>query len=418
MYVMLRWRRYWQQQVPERGPFRVMAAGVLVTTAGEGAWYTSWAIYFTTVAGLRAAAVGVGLVIAGAVGLAAATPVSALADRLGPRDLLVFLVTVDGLSMAAFTLVRSFWLFVLVSVINTAADRASTGVKTAYVAGLSSPTTRIAQLARQRVASHVGYTLGAAAGAICLSIDTTAAFAALIGVNALTSLGYAGLLTRLPIVRGGPPAAARASSSIVHDRAFLAVVTSTGALSLCWGLVSTGLPLWLIRDTRLPTALAGVVIIINSLGIALLQVTASRGCGTARRASVRAVWSGGALAVACLLLASTRNAGGVLAGGVVIVAAVAHLAGELWFIASKWGLTLDLTPEGRTGQYQGAAATAQAAAQMISPAVMTVLIGSWGQPGWLVLAALFSVSGLTAIPATRWAIRTRPVPVTAAQPSR
>jgi hypothetical protein len=405
--------RYWRQQVPERGPFRVMAAGVLVTTVGEGAWYTSWAIYFTTIAGLSAAAVGIGLMIAGAAGLAGATPIGALADRIGPRNLLVALIAVDGLSMTAFIVVRSLGLFVLVAVINTGADRASTGVKTTYVAGLASPTTRVAQLARQRVASHAGYTLGAAAGAVCLSIDTTTSFTVLISVNALSSLIYAALLTRMPTTPVVPPPTARTPSSVVHDRAFLAVIASTGALSLCWGLVSTGLPLWLIRDTRLPAALAGAVIIINSIGIALFQVTASRGCDTARGASLRAVWSGAALAVACLLLASTRDAAGGLAAGVVIVAALAHLAGELWFISSKWGLTLNLTPQGRTGQYQGAAATAEAAAQMISPAVMTVLIGSWGQPGWLVLAAAFTVSGLAAVPTTRWAIRTRPSPTAA-----
>jgi hypothetical protein len=411
MYVMEWSRRYWRQQVPERGPFQWMAAGVLVTTAGEGAWYTTWAIYFTTIAGLSAAAVGIGLLIAGAIGLAAVTPVSALADRIGPRNLLAVLVAINGASMATFIVVRSFWLFVLVAAINTTADRAGAGVQTTYVAGLSSPATRITQLGRQRVAAHVGYTIGAAGGAICLSIDTTAAFTMLIGVNAVTSLVYAALLTQMPTVPAPTRTTTVTSSSVVHDSAFLAVIASTGALSLCWGLISTGLPLWLIRDTRLPpAALVGVVIIINSLGIAVFQVTASRGCNTARGASVRAVWSGAALAVACLLLASTRHAGGFLAAGVVIVAALTHLAGELWFIAAKWGLTLDLTPEGRTGQYQGAAATAEAAALMISPAIMTGLIGSWGQPGWFVLAALFAVSGLTAVPTTRWALRTRPSP--------
>lgn len=215
--------------------------------------------------------------------------------------------------MAAFTVVRSAVLFLLVAVVNTVADRASSGVKTTYVAGLVPPATRVGELARQRVASHVGYTLGAAAGAIALSIDTTAAFSTLIAINAFTSLIYAGLLAQGPAVAAQPRISSTRSRSIICDHALLAVVTSTGALSLCWGLVSTGLPLWLVRDTRLPVALAAAVIIINSLGIALLQVSASRGCDTARPASIRAVWSGGALALACLLLASTRGAAGLIA---------------------------------------------------------------------------------------------------------
>jgi hypothetical protein len=38
---------------------------------------------------------------------------------------------------------------------------------------------------------------------------------------------------------------------------------------------------------------------------------------------------------------------------------------------------------------------------------MTTLIADWGQPGWLVLAAIFLLPATAAIPATRWALRTR-----------
>lgn len=235
MYVMRFLWRYWRQQVPESGPLRVMALGVLVTTAGEGAWYTSWAIYFTTIAGLHVAVVGVGLFIAGGAALAAAAPLGGLADRLGPRSVLIALVAVDGLSMGAFAIVRSVVPFLLVAVVNTVADRASTGVKTTYVAGLVPRATRVGELARQRVASHVGYTLGAAAGAVALSIDTTAAFTTLITINALTSLIYAGLLSRAPAVVAQPRTPNTTLPSIVRDHAFLAVVASTGALSLAGG---------------------------------------------------------------------------------------------------------------------------------------------------------------------------------------
>ncbi|GAB2966298.1 MFS transporter [Amycolatopsis acidiphila] len=396
-------RRYWREQVPPLGPFRVLALGVLVTTAGEGAWYTTWAVYFTTAAGLPAASVGLGLLLAGAVALLAATPVGALADRLGPRTLLAVLIAVEGVSMAAFLCTSRFAVFLPVAVVNTVADRAAAGVRTAYVAGLADAGNRVGHLARQRVASHVGYTVGAAGGALCLSLHTAAAFHVVIVLNAATSLFHAALLARMPVV----PAARVRTPALARDPAFLAVATTTGLLSLCWGLVSTALPLWLLRNTGLPTALAGAVVIVNSLGVALLQVPASRGCTTVRRAAARALWSGAALAGACLVLAATAGGHGLLAAGLVLVAAGAHLAGELWFIAARWTLTLDLTPAGATGRYQGVTATAEAAAQMLSPAVMTVLIGTWGRSGWFVLAAVFLAAGAATVPATRWAVRTR-----------
>lgn len=409
MYVMGWLRSYFEQQIPRRGPLRSMAAGVLATTAGEGAWYTSWAIYFTTILGLSPAVVGLGLLTAGAAGLTAATPLGILADRLGPRNVLVVLVAADGLSMAAFTMVRTIPLFILVSIVNTAADRASGGVWTTYVAGLAAEDHRMAELARQRVASHVGYTAGAAGGAICLAIDTRLAFTVIIALNAATSLLYAATIARLPPVPAVPRRPREGKrSSVFGDWTFLAVAACTAVLSLCWGLVSTGLPLWLARHTHLPIALAAVVVIINSAGIAMLQVLASRGGNTLAKASWRAAASGGALAVACILFALTRNGSGPLAIILVLTAAGAHLCGELWFVAAQWSLTLGLTPAGATGQYQGFAAATQAGAQMISPAVMTLLIASWGQPGWLTLGGIFLIAGLAAIPATRYASTHRP----------
>jgi MFS family permease len=402
MYVMPDLMRYLREQIPSRGPFRVMAAGVLVTTLGEGAWYTSWAIYFTTVAGLSAAAVGTGLLVAGGIGLSVATPLGSLADRLGPRNILIALVIVDGLSMGAFALVHTFWPFLLVSVLNTGADRSSSGVKTTYVAELAPRRTRLAELARQRVASHVGYTVGAAGGAICLAVGTPTAFRILIALNAATSLVYAGLLTRVPTVKGRPR---RTRHGVYTDWAFLSVMACTGVLSLCWGIVSIGVPLWIIRHTHLPVALAAVVVIINSAGVATLQVVSSRGSTTVRGAAYRAVASGAALAVACVLLALTAGGSGAVPILLVVVAAGAHLTGELLFIAATWGLTLGLTPAGSTGQYQGAAATVQAATLMISPVAMTLLVAGWGRPGWLALAALFLTAGLATLPAARWAAR-------------
>jgi hypothetical protein len=35
-------------------------------------------------------------------------------------------------------------------------------------------------------------------------------------------------------------------------------------------------------------------------------------------------------------------------------------------------------------------------------------VADWGQPGWLVLAGIFLLPAVTAIPVTRWALRTRP----------
>jgi hypothetical protein len=86
-----------------------------------------------------------------------------------------------------------------------------------------------------------------------------------------------------------------------------------------------------------------------------------------------------------------------------------HTAGELVFVAASWGLSVPLMPADAPGEYQGVFATGEATALMAAPALMTTLVAGWGQPGWFVLAAIFLAPAAAAIPATRWALRTRPI---------
>src|SRR3954469_5451555 len=70
----------------QRRPVRRMAVGALVTSVGNGAWYTSWAVFLTRSVGLSPAAVGLGMTLAGGCAILFATPIGHLADRLGPRE--------------------------------------------------------------------------------------------------------------------------------------------------------------------------------------------------------------------------------------------------------------------------------------------------------------------------------------------
>jgi hypothetical protein len=60
-------------------------------------------------------------------------------------------------------------------------------------------------------------------------------------------------------------------------------------------------------------------------------------------------------------------------------------------------------------------ATGEATAQMLAPALMTMLVAGWGQPGWIVLAALFVLATVPAPPVTRWALAQRREPAAMTQ---
>lgn len=186
----------------------------------------------------------------------------------------------------------------------------------------------------------------------------------------------------------------------------MALAGVCGILTLCWGLMSAGLPLWISRDTRAPHALAGIVILISSLAIAALQVRFSEGVNGPAAAGV-ARRSGLSLAACCVLFALAAGRGSVPAAALVLGGGIAHVLGELWFVAASWGLSVPLMPPDRPAEYQGVFATGEALAIMLAPAVMTALVIPGGIGGWLALGLAFAAAGAAARPAAAWALRTR-----------
>jgi MFS family permease len=351
---------------------RRLAAGTLISAVGNGAWYTSWAIFLTRWIGLSPATVGIGMTIAGACGVAAAMPLGWIADRIGARGMFAGLLALQGLSAGAYVLVHGAASFLIVSCIAQVAGSGTGGPRNALVLGLCDRESRLEVLGQLRSVSHIGWAVGAVAGGAVIAVATQPAYLALLALNAGTYLVYALLVITVP--RVSAPASAesgRGGMRVVRDAPYMSLAGLMGVLALCWAMLSSGLPLWVTLHTHAPRAISAVVVLISSVGIAAFQVRVSREITAPRAAATGALLSGCALAASCLLFALTAGGGG--AGVIVLMAA---------------------------------------------PALMTTLIAGWGQPGWIALAVIFLVPGVAALPVTRWALRTRPVTAPAPPASR
>ena len=393
-----------------RGPLSRLAAGTLISAIGNGAWYTSWAIFLTRWIGLSPAAVGLGMTVAGACGVGAATPLGWIADRVGAREMFAGLLALQGLSAGAYVLVHGTASFLVVACLAQVAGSGTGGPRNALVLGLCDHEDRLEALGRLRAISHIGWALGAVAGGAVIAAATRPAYLALLALNGGTYLVYAALVITVPRVAapGRPRAPARAGLRVVRDAPYMSLAGLMGVLALCWAMLSSGLPLWVALHTHAPRSISVVVVLISSVGIAAFQVRVSRGITAPRAAATGTLLSGCALAASCLLFALTAGGGGVSVIGLMVAAASLHLAGELLFVASSWGLSVPLMPPDAPGEYQGVFATGEAVALTAAPVLMTTLIAGWGQPGWLALAAIFLVPAVAAVPVTQWALRTRP----------
>jgi hypothetical protein len=161
--------------VPEPGPLRVLAVSSLVNTFGNGLMFTTSALYFTRIVGLSAAQVGVGLSVAGFVGLLSGMPLGHLADRLGPREMQMALVSVVAVLTLLYTRVQSFWQFVVVASAIVFFDGGTRAARGALIARAVPYDRRVYARAYLRSITNVGITLGAAVAGIALHLDTPAA---------------------------------------------------------------------------------------------------------------------------------------------------------------------------------------------------------------------------------------------------
>ncbi|MEU0797790.1 MFS transporter [Amycolatopsis sp. NPDC005961] len=378
-----------------------------VSALGDGLWFTIWALYFTRILGLSPVTVGAGMAVASAVGMAAAVPLGAFADRAGTRSVLVVVTLVRAAAMAGYPAVRGTWSFLAVTILFTALATGGTAVRTALVTGLvADPARRMRVLAQQRVAQHVGYAVGAGLGALVLTADAPWAYTLAIAGNVVSFLVLAGTTLLVP-APAAVPARRSGARAVLGDRPYLCVAGVTAVLSLCWAMLSAGLPLWLSGSTRLPLGLGGIVVVLSSVGIAVFQVPFARFGRTTTRAARTAVVAGVLLAASCLLLATTSGGAGAGAVTVVVLAAVLHVVGELSYVAANWGLSVRLMREEAKGAYQGASEAATATVQMVGPGVFTLAIGGLGAWGWVLVAGVFLVAVAPIPRLARWAARTR-----------
>src|SRR3954470_16629849 len=309
-------------------PMRRIAAGTLISAIGNGAWYTSWALFLTRSVGLSPAQVGLGMTVAGGVGLLSATPLGWLADRVGAREVYVVLLVVQGVAALAYLAVASAAAFVLIACVAEAA-RASGGARNALVLGLCErEEDRLAALGALRSISHFGWAAGAVAGAVIIGVDSRPAYVALLVLNGASYFAYAVLVLTVPRVAVTPE---RRGLRVVRDRPYLTLAGLMGVLALCWAMMSSGLPLWVALHTDAPRSISAAIVVLNSLAIALLQVRVSRAMVAPPVAARAALVSGTLLAASCVLFALTAGGAGPGVIAVLVVAGAVHTAGELVF---------------------------------------------------------------------------------------
>lgn len=398
--------------LPDDRVTRLLAVQTLINTFGNGLFVTISAIFFIRSVGLSAAQVGLGLTVAGGCGVAANIGLGQLSDRLGAKRMLMLLYLAQAGGLLCYTLVASFPTFLLIACLVTTLNSGGRAVKNALLASALPPARRVRGRAYLRAVTNVGMGAGSAVAAVALQLDTRSGYLTLIAVDAATFLVAALLLRGVPAgaPTRGEPLRYRGGGrhSALTDRPYLAVAALNGVLSLQFGLIEVGVPVWVVSHTKAPAAVVGAIMITNTVLVVLLQVRASRGTERPAAAARVARRGGLVLAAACLVFGLAHGLSPVLAVIVLLAGAALQTLGEVLSSAAGWALSYDLADPDAPGAYQGVFSAGLATAVMLAPMLTTSTAIRFGLPGWALLAVLFAAAGAALVPVTRWAATRRP----------
>ncbi|MBP1302868.1 MFS transporter [Curtobacterium sp. 1310] len=383
----------------------------LVDTLGRGAFFTLTSLYLITIVGIPAVAVGLGLTVAGAVGVAASLVFGHLADRFSARRMLVWLHLVQGLALISYVLVHDLLTLVVTASVVTLAQQGGSAVRSAVVGRAFPGTERVRVRATMRTVTNVGIGVGTALAAVPLAIGTGEAYRVTMVLSGALFLASAVLVAGLSAARVDAAPADRTDTGTIvrrepagrspyRDVRFLAVTALTGLFGMQFGLFEVGVPIWVVQHTVAPDVLVSPLLLVNTVIVVLLQVRLSRGTDTVAGAARVMRHAGWVMAVACGLWAASGWVRGddwvpaATATAVLVLAAVAHSLAEITSSAAGWALSFELAPADRIGAYQGVYGTGYAVAAMIAPTVVTLTAVDLGTAGWAILAVVFLGSAL------------------------
>jgi MFS family permease len=372
----------------------------------NGLFYTVSALFFTTVVGLEATTVGLGLTVAGAVGVAGSFAAGYAADRLGAPLLLLGATLGQGVALLAYVLSSSTTAFVVTACCAVGFRSMQGTARQALLARTFTGPERVGVRARLRVVTNVFIGLGTVLAGTSLLVGTAAAYRSTMLAAGALVLASCVPLARLvrgtapaPELSNPPPATtpaapAMAGRSPLRDRTYLAVTGLNAVMAMQFGLQTVGVPLWVVTRTQAPPVTVSALLVLNTVLVACFQVRASRGTDDVGTAGWAVARGGVLLALACGLYSAAATGSVVLAVTLLGLAALAHTAAEMLTEAGSWGLSFELADPRNAGAYQGVSQAGYSLGTMLAPLVVTATAIDRGTPGWVLLGVAFTTAGV------------------------
>ncbi len=393
--------------LPVDRDLRVLAIGSFATRFGGGAVTSTSAVYFTRHLGFSTPELALAVSVAGLASVAVTLPAGHLSDTKGPREVLTRLMVLLALATPLPVLARSPLALAGLLALEAALAAASNAVRNGAIAQLATGGRGVQFKAYLRAVTNSAIAVGSLAGGVALVVDTDAAYLSVFVLAGVLAAFAAWNSTRMTHLPPYARAAGEPRLAVLRDRPYVAVCVVTWVFALHFVAAELGLALFISQRTSVPTVMIAVLLVVNTVCVALLQVRASRSADSVTTGA-RALRRGGLLIAAGFALfgcaAGMPPWAGVL---VLLLGALVHVAGEMIGSGGQWALQMGLAPHERQGQYQGFASLGFSFMDVVGPPLVTLLCVGGGTLGWVTMGLIVAASGLMAGPLSAWALHRR-----------
>jgi MFS family permease len=377
-----------------------LQVGGLVNAFGNGITLPFLFIYLHNVRGIDLGVVGLIVGSHALVSIVAGPVFGILIDRIGGRRMLGTALAILAVGYALYPLVHEVWQGFLVAAITGIGVGGFWPSQSTLIAGLTPPTQRPAAFAMQRMVMNLGIGLGALTGGLIASTESPGSFTVLFLLNSLTFVVYAGVMLALvpsPDLGGKAQTSERAGTyrDVLRHRAFVAVI-GLNALFIFAGFSGFELlPVYAKNEAGVSETQIGLVFLVNTVVVVLLQLPIARLVQGRRRMPALGLlgllWAGAWLVVP---IGGAQTA--TTATLVFIAAMVVFAVGECLHGTVHAPLVSDLASPRLLGRYMALSALSWQAGFALGPAVGGFVLDYSPSGVWLGAAALCALGGILA----------------------
>lgn len=330
--------------IPLDQQLRVLAVGAFATRFGGGALMSTSAIYFTRHLGFSAAQVALAISVSAIAGLLVALPAGQLGDTRGPREVLTRLSAALAIATPLPALATSPVALAALLSVETALASSANSVRNGVIAQVATGGRGVQFKAYLRAVTNSAIALGSTVGGAALLVDTPTAYVSVfVLADALCALA-AWNTTRLQHLPAYQRSEGEPRLAVLRDLPFVAVVALTSMFSLHFVAAELGLALFISQRTEVPRVMIAVLLLVNTVCVALWQVRLSRSSDSVATGA-RALIRGGILIAVGFSLLGLADGVSAAAGITVLLAgAVIHVLGEMVGSGGQWGLQFGAGP--------------------------------------------------------------------------